>query len=300
MLVRCERVIGPMGPVSDSEWLTVGNTYHVLEMLILPGRETQVRILDDTNSSGLWALSMFTQVTKSVPGNWTVHMLGDGAIEFAPARWCEPGFWESYFDGDPAAETVFAEELALIRASDPVGEGVTSNLHATVSRHNYPVPISGRQLWQLLHAADDPNHLEHPADYNHRQARERFEQLVRRLDVGFGCQSAIDRDTQDASMHGRITVPAAATAGSRTLVVVVSNFADLVVLAVDNPGTWTAAETARLLHADDADRIYAALGDLDYVLIPEEPLWQPYDGACDPAIFAPTEATWWTRYFDYV
>ncbi|MGC5033566.1 hypothetical protein [Micromonospora sp. DT229] len=50
----------------------------------------------------------------------------------------------------------------------------------------------------------------------------------------------------------------------------------------------------------DGTRIRRALDDLDYTLILEGPLWQSYDGACDPATFAPGNATWWTRYFDYL
>jgi hypothetical protein len=72
------------------------------------------------------------------------------------------------------------------------------------------------------------------------------------------------------------------------------------VLSVENPGVWSDAEAADLLHPDDAHRIHAALADLGYTLIPEEPLWQPYDGVCDPEIFAPSDATWWIRYFDYL
>ena len=290
MLVRFEGVIGPRRPMSDSERLTVGRTYHVLEFLVLPGKEPIVRILDDTTSSALWTLSMFAQVTSSVPSNWTVQLLDGGGVEFSPARWSELGFWDSYFDGDQVAEAIFAEELAIIRACDPVG----------TSGRRYPMPIDEHDLWQLLRHADDPNHLEYPADHDHRGSRNRFDQLARRLDLDFGCEVDVDRDIHDASMHGRITVPARATAAGRPLVVVVSNFAELAVLAISNPGMWTAAQTARLLHPDDADRMYAALGDLGYVLIPEEPLWLPYDGACDPAIFTTAEPTWWTRFFDYL
>lgn len=53
------------------------------------------------------------------------------------------------------------------------------------------------------------------------------------------------------------------------------------------------------MRLDDARRVHLALLSLGYTLIPEEPLWTPYDGACDPGIFAPSEATWWVRYFDY-
>jgi hypothetical protein len=162
------------------------------------------------------------------------------------------------------------------------------------------VPLDNPKLSQLLYALDDPDNLEFPAHYDHRRTRARFEQLVQRLNADFDCQSRVDRDVQDASLHGRVDIPAAATATGRPLVVNISNFGNLAVLSVENPGVWTDAEAADLLHPRDADRVHAALTDLGYTLIPEQPLWQPYDGAWDPDVFGPSEATWWIRYFDYL
>jgi hypothetical protein len=161
--------------------------------------------------------------------------------------------------------------------------------------------IDEHELWHILHALDDPDNLEFPAWYDHRRARARFDQLAARLDADFAGRCRVDRHIQDASLHGRIDIPATATATGRPLVVLISNFEPLTVLAVDNPGAWSDAEAAQLLHPDDARRIHTALADLGYLLIPEEPLWQPYDGVCDPAIFSPWgDATWWIRYFDYL
>ncbi|MGI5238589.1 hypothetical protein [Dactylosporangium sp. CA-139066] len=160
--------------------------------------------------------------------------------------------------------------------------------------------LSDAQLWHLLHALDDRDHVEIPDGYDHRRTRDRFERLAQRLDADFGCQCHVDRDVQDASLHGRIDIAASVTATGRPLVVSVSNFGSLAVLSVDNPGVWTDTEATELLHTDDADRVQTALADLGYILIPEEPLWEPYDGVCDPGIFAPSEATWWIRYFDYI
>ncbi|MEU8121325.1 hypothetical protein AB0C21_21675 [Spirillospora sp. NPDC049024] len=155
-------------------------------------------------------------------------------------------------------------------------------------------------LWQLLRSLDDPDHLEFPAGFDHRQVRACFERLAQRLDTDFDCRCDVDRHVQDAGLHGRIDIPSSATAGRRRLVISVSNFGGLAVLSVDNPGIWTDAEAAELLHPDDARPIRAALVDLGYRLIPEEPLWRRYDGVWDPAVFAPANATWWTRYFDYL
>lgn len=162
------------------------------------------------------------------------------------------------------------------------------------------MPADDAQLWQLLHSLDDPDHLEFPANYDHRRARARFNQLAQRLDRDVNCQTRVDRHAQDASFHGRIEIPASATTTGHPLVIVISNFGDLAVLAVDNPGVWDDEEAAQLLHPDDGTRIRRAIDDLSYTLIPEEPLRQRYDGAWDPDIFGPGEATWWTRYFDYL
>ncbi|MEO3745186.1 hypothetical protein [Plantactinospora sp. B5E13] len=162
------------------------------------------------------------------------------------------------------------------------------------------MPADEAQLWQLMHSLDDPEHLEIPANYDHRRARARFKHLSERLDRDFNCQTDVDQHVQDASFHGRIAIPAAATATGHPLVIVISNFGGLAVLAVDNPGVWDAEAAGQLLHPDDSTRIRQALDDLGYTLIPEEPLWQRYDGTWDPATFAPGDATWWTRYFDYL
>jgi hypothetical protein len=162
------------------------------------------------------------------------------------------------------------------------------------------VLVDDAQLWELLRCLDDPDNLEFPPNYDHYRERARFEQLVQRLDAEFDCRGEVDRRIEDASLHGRITIPALATATGRPLVLVVSNFGGLAVLVVDNPGVWTDAEAAQLLDQNDARRTNAALADLGYTLIPEEPLWRRYDGVWGPAVFAPSDSTWWIRYFDYL
>ncbi|MEU7823418.1 hypothetical protein [Catellatospora sp. NPDC049133] len=150
------------------------------------------------------------------------------------------------------------------------------------------------ELWRLLRSLDDPQGLEFPTGYDGRRERARFEQLAQRLDAAFGGACEVDRHVQVASLHGRIEVPAALTATGSRLVVSISNFGGMAVLAVDNPGVWTDEEAAELLHSDDGGRIGDALASLGYVLIPEEPLWQRYDGAW------PRVQSWWDRFFDYL
>ncbi|MGK5741333.1 hypothetical protein [Micromonospora sp. URMC 103] len=153
------------------------------------------------------------------------------------------------------------------------------------------------QTWQLLRAYDDPDHLEFPADYRHDRVSARFNRLAERLNAAFGGQCIAD-PTQDASFHGMITIPVLASETGRQLHVVISNFGDMAVLAVDSPGEWDDQETADLLHPGDADVIHRALDELGYTLIRAGPLWQRYDGAVTYLRERP--AAWWLRYFDYI
>jgi hypothetical protein len=164
-----------------------------------------------------------------------------------------------------------------------------------------PVIVEGDRLWDLLRSLDDPEHLDFPAGFNRDETGDRFGQLVDRLDTAFSCACEADGHVQDASYHGRIEIPAAATATGTRLVIVVSNFGGLAVVAADNPGVWTQEEFTELLHPDDAQRIYTALDDLGYTVVPEEPLWQTYDGNGPlPLSYHTHLPTWWIRFFDYL
>ena len=168
--------------------------------------------------------------------------------------------------------------------------------HPLLGGFNDPVLADDDQLWQLLRSLDDPCHLELPVGYHHVRERARFDQLAQRLDHGFGCRSLVDRHAEDASFHGRIDIPAPATESGHRLVVVISNFGSLAVVAVDNPGVWTDAEAALLLHPGDGRLIDSALAEFGYVRVPEEPLWRRYDGVGMRLDGRP----WWDRFFCYL
>lgn len=157
------------------------------------------------------------------------------------------------------------------------------------------------ELWSLLRSLDDPNHLEHPVGFDVVETRDRFDHLVDRLDAEFDCTCLADRHVEDASLHARVDVPAEATITGRPLVVCVSNFGDLAVVSISNPGAWSQAEFEDRLAPQDAERVYGALDALEYVVVPEEPLWEDYDGPSRIAeIGSASRVTWWTRYFDYL
>lgn len=158
------------------------------------------------------------------------------------------------------------------------------------------------ELWQLLRSLDDPDpdHFETPPGYLHYLVRRKFKQLIDRLNADFDCRCNVDF-APDGTRHGRIEIPDSAAASGGQLVLSVSNFGNLVVLSVENPGAWSDDEAAVLLHPDDARRIHSALDDLGYVLIPEDPLWQRYDGTNDRArMFRDGRRSWWDRYFEII
>jgi hypothetical protein len=72
-----------------------------------------------------------------------------------------------------------------------------------------------------------------PADLNRDETKNRFRQLVDRLNTAFSCAREADSNLQDATYYNRVEIPAAVTATGRPLWVVVSNFGGLAVLVSD-------------------------------------------------------------------
>ena len=158
----------------------------------------------------------------------------------------------------------------------------------------------GGQMWTLLRSLDDPDRLEHPADPSWEDTRARFERLVGGLAAAFGGAVDADRNVQDASLHARVAVPAEVTRTGERLVVCVSNFGGLATVSVVNPGAFDQEEHDALLDPDDARRVHGVLDDLGYVVVPEAPLWQDYDGPSEITVPGGRRATWWLRYFDHL
>ncbi|MFI9783464.1 hypothetical protein ACIHEI_08155 [Kitasatospora sp. NPDC051984] len=161
-------------------------------------------------------------------------------------------------------------------------------------------------LIALLRRLDAPESPEFPPGYDHRATRALFDRLVERLEADFAAPCWADRHVQDASLHGRVEIPASATKLGEQIVVSVSNFGSMAVIAAENPGVHTdtaeAVEEGALAPAD-LEAVERALTELGYVVLPEELLTRPYDGVNEG--FAsyygdglPCE--WWIRYFDYL
>ncbi|MEV7606083.1 hypothetical protein AB0N65_11645 [Paenarthrobacter sp. NPDC089322] len=160
--------------------------------------------------------------------------------------------------------------------------------------------IDGGELWALLRRLDDPAHLETPQGFDWEAARRQFDDLVSGLNTAFGTDCGADRSVQDATFHAQVIVPGDATATGRDLLVRVSNFGNLAVLALVNPGAYDQEEFDALVHQNDVARISKSLDEGNYNLVPEAPLWRPYDGRVPAGVFLPNKPSWWTRYFDYL
>lgn len=143
--------------------------------------------------------------------------------------------------------------------------------------------------------------LEAPRDFDLAAIRARFDRLAERLSEIFGypCESAL---TQDSACFGRIWIPADATRSraKRTRIplslgVSVSSFGGLTTY-----GPSTSGGQKRYVHPDDRQRIEEALTGLGYLIVPQHILATPYDGPNGWAFTHEPDATWFTRFFEYL
>jgi hypothetical protein len=113
MKVICTKVPpSPTGEVLDtSPWVTVDAEYEVVSVIAEPARRVLVQIVTDDGSLGLFDSTSFMTVDGTVPEGWTARVGEDGVLELAPTAWLAPGFWEAYYDGDPAAIDAVTSEL---------------------------------------------------------------------------------------------------------------------------------------------------------------------------------------------
>ncbi|MGO4249451.1 hypothetical protein AB4Y87_19735 [Paenarthrobacter sp. RAF54_2] len=117
MKVRCTQLLAHdgRGQLESSPWLTIDAEYHVLSLTAHPDGRVYLRLLtDDSDSYGLFDSTAFMTVDETVPENWQARIGDGGVLHFAPASWLVPGFWEDYYDGDPAAAEIVKTELRKI------------------------------------------------------------------------------------------------------------------------------------------------------------------------------------------
>lgn len=100
--------------MSTSPWLTVGRIYTVLAIGV-DDSGVKFRIIgDDGQTPGLHKAIQFDLVSGDIPASWVVSYVPEKLMELGPAAWAKAGFWEDYFDNDPAARTIFDTEVREI------------------------------------------------------------------------------------------------------------------------------------------------------------------------------------------
>ncbi|BEK91185.1 hypothetical protein NSK11_contig00198-0006 [Nocardia seriolae] len=115
MHIKCTKIISPIdGSSMDSHpSIRIGAEYPLLSVSIGPSRGLQLQILTDEGPS-FWNGEMFETVSNDIPDGWILQ-LSEGSLKIGPKEFLRPGFWESYFDDDPAAVQAFKHQLELIK-----------------------------------------------------------------------------------------------------------------------------------------------------------------------------------------
>jgi hypothetical protein len=98
----------------QSHWVRVGQEYTVLEVIASPDSRVSLRIDLGSEPPGIFDSEMFESMDATIPSIWTAQVAPGGTLRLGPSRWLEPGFWEKYFDDDPAAVAVFEEDRAIL------------------------------------------------------------------------------------------------------------------------------------------------------------------------------------------
>ena len=156
--------------------------------------------------------------------------------------------------------------------------------------------LSAPETMRLLRSLDDPDprHTEVPANFRRRTEHRRFKLLAEAIDEEFSCSCEHDDRMEDTAELGRIEIPEAVLDSPARVVMSISNFGRMTIVALENPAAWSDAETAELMAVSDRTRIEDALGRLGYIHVSEDPLDDPYDGELD------WPSTWRDRFFEYI
>ncbi|MGF6888283.1 hypothetical protein ABIA39_003080 [Nocardia sp. GAS34] len=157
------------------------------------------------------------------------------------------------------------------------------------------------KLMEILRGLDDPEAPEWPVGYNDAELAASVGRPAAHLGSVFSTHCAIEPD-QDSAEYCRVVVPGPATVCGTRIVVLVSNFSPLVMVAVENPGAFLGIDDARAeggLDAGDLDTVQRVLAESGWVVIPEELLAHRYDGPTLMPFSGSAEPSWWDRFFGF-
>ncbi len=114
MRVVCVDLRNPVTGETDaaSPWLTLDHEYDVLEVYAYPGSRVELRLKsDDESTPALFDSAMFMAVDSQVPKSWEAKIEDGGVLRLGPVAWMSPGFWEAFFDREPAAVDAYDREV---------------------------------------------------------------------------------------------------------------------------------------------------------------------------------------------
>ena len=123
MKVKCIKIINSPTALEkmQNQWITLDKEYVVISIESFKGNGISIRIIDDESKPSLWDCGLFTTTDNSIPNNWVCNMREDGYMEFSPATWLKPGFWEDYLENSSEAIEIFKSEVAIMNVLKPAG-----------------------------------------------------------------------------------------------------------------------------------------------------------------------------------
>lgn len=120
MIVKCIKTYDSITrePMKITPWLTIGKEYIVLGLevraLSVENRLYLSIQSDDGPNPVLFEADQFVTVSNKIPSNWVASLDEFGNMNIEPQKWLRPGFWDDYYNFDPAARSDFENELELI------------------------------------------------------------------------------------------------------------------------------------------------------------------------------------------
>ncbi|MET8356295.1 hypothetical protein [Micromonospora sp. NPDC005171] len=155
-------------------------------------------------------------------------------------------------------------------------------------------------LLAVLRRLDDPDGLEFPTGYRSTELAATLSVLAADIDSLFATSCGVEQDIPDSAQYGRIEVPGASTVCGTRIVVLVSKFKPLAMVAADNPGAFLGTDDACAegeLDPSDLEKIRQALVGSGCLVVPEELLTNRYDGVAHLRFHGSGEPYWWDRFF---
>lgn len=100
-------------PVGAAELVLADGTVY----LVVGFDDENYRVVNDAGEPCLYPKEWFSIAEKSIPNDWRKTTYPDGEYHVGPEELNEPGFYEDYFDGRPAARERFERVLRRLNNS---------------------------------------------------------------------------------------------------------------------------------------------------------------------------------------